>query len=94
MFKKQTSILYCADCSNKLSGTQINKIKMLQDIGIDDKKTQNIIQTCNHILCNNCLIKSKNRAKNDTFYKEYIGVCDDCIWFSIGWQSNVNLMSI
>ena len=62
----------------------IDKHKMLQNIGLESNTAKRMIQTCPHMICHQCLLDTKKRAKDSTFYQEYIGVCSDCIWWDIG----------
>ena len=53
-----------------------------------DCRSTNNLQVCNcsrnHFLCRSCLTYSNKRAVNNTFYSNYRGWCDACIWFDMG----------
>ena len=72
----------CHVCQNTYP--DINKISMLENIGINTKTAKLRVITCSHDICHTCLLVTKKRAENSTFYQEYIGVCSDCIWWDIG----------
>ena len=72
----------CYVCNKFHPGT--DKYNMLQNIGLESNTAKRMIRTCSHMICHQCLLDTKNRAKNSTFYQEYIGVCSDCIWWDIG----------
>ena len=73
----------CTVCDTDIY-TNIDKITMLENIGLTKDKAKRMIQICNHSFCDNCLIKTQKRGANCEFYTEYIGVCSDCIWWDIG----------
>ena len=72
----------CYICQNTYPST--DKISMLENIGINTNIAKLRTITCSHDICHTCLLDTKNRSKNCTFYQEYIGVCSDCIWWDIG----------
>ncbi len=39
---------------------------------------------CKHPICSHCYDKHRERAKRNSWYGKYVGVCDTCIWFDIG----------
>ena len=51
------------------------------------RSTRNALGTncaCKKPVCAVCLEQHRQRAKQNDFYKQYVGTCDACIWFDIG----------
>ena len=65
---KDARVINCCECYNPLS----------------DKRPVAVMCSCKNPICTICYDKHHVRARNNSWYKEYIGVCDTCIWFDLG----------
>ena len=54
------------------------------DTPCKEKAGNNKCVSCQEYMCDLCYIKSEKRINISIFYKQYIGFCDQCIWWDMG----------